>query len=209
MVEPMVRAKEALSRGRALRWWMYQLWATDNYLTHPELLDRVIMARGGTVACGERYLLILRYYDSIATVAAKVTEFMRMSTLGLCDQLAAWRREGTWVDPGEPSFYDVVPEECDVMCEEAGFMILPEVAQALTKNLKTKERRNAARYTAVGAPGDRPTTPLTPMVPGPNLGGGLGGGGGGGGATTSSTQPRQGQEQIQGPSGFGNRVVPE
>lgn len=112
VVEPVVLARDAVARAQALRRWMYNEWLQDTYLQPDEMLARVVAARGSTVRACRRYLLINRYLESIDPARARaITDVQRMSTLALALDVSQMIAEGTWVDPGDPDFYDWTPPE--------------------------------------------------------------------------------------------------
>lgn len=123
VVEPIMLAKDAVDRGKALRRWMYEEWLTDMYLETDELLSRVVESKGSTVRACARYLLLLRYIEGLDPQRARaVLDVQRSSTLALWAQIKAMIDDGSWVDPGEPDFYEWTPPQNPPEWEKADFL---------------------------------------------------------------------------------------
>jgi len=131
MVEPIVLARDAVVRAQALRRWMYEEWLSDTYLGTDELLGLVVLRKGSTLEACQRYLLCARYIETLdAQRAINLLEIQRTSTLALVLVVENLLGEGTWVDPGEPTFFDWVPEANPEAWEKEGWLVGKQVQGA-------------------------------------------------------------------------------
>ena len=198
VVEPVVLARDAVRRAAALRKWMYDEWLTDNYLEVPELVDRVVEQRGSTARNCHRYLLILRYVETLDPQRARaILDIQRTATLALAVQVQQLLDEGAWVDPGEPDFFEWVPPPIPDEFEEEGFLVAANASA-----------RAAAPPAAAAGPSGAQAQLGAKAGAGSGAGSGAASGAGSGaGSATASRPGTRGGEGA--PQPRGNQVVPD
>lgn len=113
LIEPIMDAKLAYEKASVIRRRMYENWVHDMNMMTVDMVSAVCEQTGAFPDQVNRYLIIKRYIDDqeerkkgelLAAAAAG-----RKRTLDLAIEIQELVREGSWRDPGEPSFHDYTP----------------------------------------------------------------------------------------------------
>merc|ERR1719231_1817262 len=110
LIEPLTAAKLAYEKADVIRRRMYEKLVLDKNMLVDEMVQAVAEDLGNFPAQLDRYLLIKRYVQSLdERQQVELLEVGRKSTLDLAEEINRSIKEGSWRDPGEPSFHNYPP----------------------------------------------------------------------------------------------------